>query len=182
MDVCVVCFNNTRTKTFCVTDTDEFVNHPICKKCANVWIPRHGTCPTCRQLVVSLSRTQGIFVRPSMIHAGITLKNSKHGVLITECKQFDGAYKCGLRAGMIIRKINGILATEHSNVLAIISYCFKHGKDMYIDVMHPTPKQSKIYKCALRCGYIANIVRLFQCQNPYVSTNTETVSRVVSSF
>ena len=66
-----------------------------------------------------------------MPHVGVTLKNSKKGVVVTNLFKCDLGIQY-LRKGVVIESINGIPAVHHKTMIALIDACSMAKTPMHI--------------------------------------------------
>lgn len=102
---CVVCFHTTRTRT-------HPCRHVVCMECQVRW--GRFSCPVCRGATVApyesdRSADGGVLLQtPADGHAGITIRQHRHGVQVVKLDPLDSAWDAGVRRGDVITHINGL--------------------------------------------------------------------------
>ena len=120
-DECVVCYEMT-------TDRVVPCNHTICASCARSWFTRRVVCPLCLQLPCKLVTSDGgdetdvFFDRPPI---GVTVTTRSNEVIVKAVQR--SAFKKGIRVGDIVRHVNDIPVTRHTDVISIVQNCEKHN-------------------------------------------------------
>ena len=118
MDECNICYKN---------HADTILHpckHTICSTCQAKIYQINKTCPFCRQHInalhpishpidCTLQVGNGFF-------AGVTISNTRDGVIVKRMHKNDEAYKY-LKRGDVITHINGLPALNHAQVVDIIN-------------------------------------------------------------
>ena len=144
-ECCIICMTEPATAKL------EPCGHmPTCHDCTLPALFCAGLhCPLCRELVLTLSseqfhktKTQCIKIVPSdtIPHVGVTLKNSKNGVVVSNLSKNELGVNV-LKIGNVIRAINGIPAVHHRTMVSLIDACSKTKTCMHIEL---TTEKEKI--------------------------------------
>ena len=116
-----------------------------CNKCTLPTLFCSGLrCPICRTVVVNLPQEEfhidtkhSFVIQTSDVspHLGVTLKNSRKGVIVSKLSDGDLGSKY-LRRGDVIKAINGIPAVHHKTMVTLIDACSKSRTYMHIERAH----------------------------------------------
>lgn len=118
----------------CMSDDRPLIDvvpcsHSFCYHCVLKWIEsgRGGECPLCREVILGLGASEGtslpeatfrlcVVIKPGE-HAGITLRNTKDGVLVARLHPKDAARSHGLCPRDVILKMNRVPCTGHDQAV-----------------------------------------------------------------
>ena len=107
---CCICFEPTQHRLLPC-------KHSVCQTCfAKLWRMKKTLCPMCKQVVICqnsyvvMQNTHNTITtkfKPG-VFPGITICDTKDGVLISKINKSDACYTSGLRKGNIITHINNM--------------------------------------------------------------------------
>ena len=130
--------------TICWTDTSSAVapcHHPVCHRCATLWLQKSPTCPICRRTVVDVSGRQSTGSRDVIVplhvdaRLGVTVTDHAYGVVLSYINRHDQCGRSGLRRGDVVTHLNGIRITTHANAILIINEAKRLGYDLAFTIL-----------------------------------------------
>jgi len=132
-DECCICFEQTKHKMIPC-------RHHVCQKCfKELWKRKNTLCPMCKQVVCKNSDAETFVEKKKSKHikcilfnsgmkAGITIRDTTDGVLISNINKSDACYMNGLRKGSIITHVNELSCNVgHEKVCKIFELASQKG-------------------------------------------------------
>ena len=136
-----------------------------CNKCTLPSLICTGLrCSICRELVLKVPMGSDpkdatsfveITTSSAMPHVGVTLKNSKKGVVVVGLAKEDAGIR-HLRKGDQIKSINGIPAVHHRTMVTLIDACSQSNTSIHIVLSSGKHKVSSYLRQLAENFYRAN--------------------------
>ena len=147
---CIICFN--QISNSCILTC----THHFCYSCIHKWCYFKNTCPKCRAIIYDIKfdkefdmlingcklpkilnvekHNREIKIEfPEGTKSGITLKNNKPGVKVSNIDTRGVFYKSGVKVNNVILLINNLPCMNHSDVIDIINI---HQKSNVPIILH----------------------------------------------
>lgn len=133
---CPVCFTTAQEVPERSLATLRPCGHQVCVVCTARHTRRDIRCPICRQAMCGVTdgaapvwkdrAHEVVIVCPGPNgHAGVTLTNDANGVRVTRTKKADAMHAAGIRAGDVLRDINGIALCDHTLAVRVVEAATK---------------------------------------------------------